>query len=76
MGVLGSSLVCFLAPYSSPALDNEGLFDSAPFVDTGLLIVIRGNYREPGLSQVKMAYFDLILAFSPDYNWVLGSFCG
>ena len=52
--------------------------DSAPFVDTGRLVVIRGNYREPGCSQVKMTYltnFDLILAFLPDYNRVLGSFC-
>ena len=32
------------------------LLDSAPFVDTGRLVVICGNYREPGCSQVKMTF--------------------
>ena len=40
-----------------------------PFVDMDCLVVICGNYRELGRSQVKMA-------LSPDYDRVLGSFCG
>ena len=40
--------------------------DSVPFVDTGRLVVIRGNYREPGCSQVKMTYFD---QFWPNFGF-------
>ena len=34
---------------ASTALGNEGLFQLTPFVDTGRLVVIRGNYRETTL---------------------------
>jgi len=46
-GKIEASLICFLAPSSLPALGNEGFFlaDSASFVDTGHLFVIRRNYR-------------------------------
>jgi len=43
--------------------------DSAPFVDTGPLVDIRGNYREPRCSQVKMELL-------PNYDQVLSSFVG
>ena len=48
--------------------------DSAPFVDTGRLVVIHGNYREPGCRQVKMTYFDQFWLFHLTTTRFLGSF--
>jgi len=56
-------------PLAVPCQESAFWADKAPFVDVGCLIVIRGNYREPGRSQV-------IIAFSPDFYQVLDSFCG
>ena len=73
-----SSLVRFLAPSSSPALANEGLFELTrhPSLTRAVSLSSTETTEEPGCSQVKMTYFDLILASLPDYNRVLGSFHG
>ena len=76
-----SSLVRFLAPSSSPALANEGLFELTrhPLLTRAVSSSSAETTENPVVVRWKwhiLTNFDLILAFSPDYNRVLGSFRG
>ena len=75
---LESSLVRFLAHdfLDGPRQRRAFWADSAPFVDTGSIIVLSfaDTTKEPGCSQVKRPKFCLILVIfkqiTPDYNQV------
>ena len=69
-----SSLVRFLGHdfVDGPPLRRAFWADSAPLIDMGRLVVIRGNYRGTRLLSGEKAdtapRFGQILTFSPDYN--------
>ena len=74
-----SSLVRFLAPSSSPALANEGLFELTrrPLLTRAVSLSSAETTENPVVVRWKwhiLTNFDLILAFSLDCNWILGSF--
>ena len=56
-----SSLVRFLAPSSSPALANEGLFELIwrPSLTWAVLLSYAETTEEPGCSRVKRTHFDV-----------------